>query len=162
MGLDINMHIIDKDGNFIAEDIFDGRNSEWFHNLMGDSSGWDDEYEELIMNYYFPDNIPDKVKEEMEWSFSPRSIIVEDYLDWYAKYKPFLHAGWVHKHDAWKIKNKGYIPEEVQHYLYEEDIIEDMEFIEYENKYDCNIWLSTYILENKIPRDAIIIYHFNN
>lgn len=161
MGLDIRMHIIDTNGELIAEDIFDGRNSEWFNNLMGDGSGWDDEYEELPMNYYFPDNIPEKVKKEMEWNFSQRAIVVKDYLEWYAKYKPFLHAGWVHKYDAWLIRNKGYTPSEVQHYLYAEDRIEDMEFISYEDKYDCNIWLSTYLLNNKIPNDAIIIYHFN-
>lgn len=161
MGLDIRMHIINTDGELIAEDIFDGRSSEWFNNLMGDGSGWDDEYEELHMKYYFPDNIPEKIKEEIEYSFSQRAIEVKDYLYWYEEYRPDLHAGWVHKYDAWRIKNKGYVPSEIQHYLYEEDRIEDMEFIEYKDKYDCNIWLYDYLVYNRIPTDAIIIYHFN-
>ena len=41
---------------------------------------------------------------------------------------------WVHKKDAWLYKNKEIYPEEYQNRLYTDDILEDMEFIEFTDK----------------------------
>ena len=61
MGIDIHMAIV-KNGEYIAKNIFDGRNSEWFANLRGE--GWDDTYDHLPAKYYIVDETPEEYKKK--------------------------------------------------------------------------------------------------
>lgn len=163
MGVDIHMSIV-KDKKYLAKEIYDGRNSDWFANLQ--KEGWDDEYDYLPAIYGFPEDMPEEAKsiekllqEGCYYGFY--HIKVEDYVDWFKKYKPYIDAGWVSTYDQWRIENKGYIPEELSHYLSNKDNIADMHFIEVEKKYDNSKWLFDYLVDNKIPNTAYIIYFFD-
>ena len=48
MGTDIFMYLV-KDNKIVKNDIYKGRDSEWFQHLQGD--GWDDIYDELPRHY---------------------------------------------------------------------------------------------------------------
>ena len=82
--------------------------------------------------------------------FDFRAIKVNDYINWFRKYRPDKDAGWVSTYDKWRIENKGYIPEDIDHYLDPEANPADMHFIEIEKKYDCAKWLYDYIIDNNI------------
>ena len=96
-----------------------------------------------------------------KYYFDHRSVKVHDFLDWFTTYHPEIEAGWVTTYDRWRIFNKGYIPENPQHYLHEDDVMEDMHFVEYENPYDCSKWLYNYLIDNKVPDEADITYWFD-
>lgn len=159
MGKDIHMHIV-MDKKILEKEIFDGRSSEWFSNLSGD--GWDNEYDHLPVDYHWndaPEELLEEYREDCYFDF--RSIKVEWFKDWFKKYRPDRQAGWVTTYEKWRIEKKGYVPEDVKHYLDEDDDIRDMHFIEFENPYDCSAWLYNYLDDNKIPDDAIILYCFD-
>ena len=44
MGVDITMHIVRGKNEIIYENIFDGRNSEWFDNISGRGTDIYDEF----------------------------------------------------------------------------------------------------------------------
>ena len=164
MGMDITLSIV-KNKQYLAKNIFSGRNREWFDNLR--ERGNDYEYDYLPVLHYncFPEeDIPldlniDKFKNDGYFDF--RAIKVNNYIDWFIKYKPDRDAGWVNTYDKWRIETKGYIPENIDHYLYPETNLADMHFIEIEKKYDCARWLYNYIIDNHISFDAYIIYYFD-
>ena len=161
MGIDIHMSIV-KNKEYIAEDIFDGRNSEWFGNLQ--KEGWENEYDELPARCGYSDQSPADyilkyTTERYYYGFF--FINVKDFKDWFIKYRPDKDACWVTTYDKWRIENKGYIPENPQHYLSCEDNINDMHFVEIENIYDCSKWLYNYLIDNHISDDADIIYCFD-
>lgn len=162
MGVDIHMDIL-HNGEVIKKDIFDGRNSEWFNNLQPDR-GWDDEYGLLNICYGYPDETPEdyiKRYEDKRTYFGRHYIKVQDFVEWFWTYRPDKKAGWVTTYDKWRIENKGYIPEDLPTCLYKDDIIEDMHFITYENRWDCSKWLVEYLMGNEIPVDAYIVYCFD-
>ena len=162
MGKDIHLNIISAEGEVLKQNIFDGRNSEWFNNMSGD--GWDTEYEHLNICYDFPDNTPEdfaKRYEDKRTYFDRRFVNVNDFCTWFEKYRPDLDAGWVSTYDKWRIEKKGYIPNEPIHYLETADNINDMHFVEFENKYDCSRWLYNYLKDNHIPASANIVYCFD-
>jgi len=163
MGIDIHMAIV-KDKKYIAEDIFDGRNSEWFANLRGES--WNEVYDHLPIKYGVKDQAPKSYIEKYspDWCFDFRTIKVEDYIVWFRRYNPHLIAGWVSTYNEWRINKQGYCPGEDD--LYQELPKDanpiDMHFIEVEKPYDCSKWLFDYIVNNKkISSDAYIIYCFD-
>ena len=155
------MYIV-KNKKTLAEDIFDGRNSEWFNNLQKD--GWDDTYNKLPSKYGFseqcPDNITKNYKDEFGF-YGFHYINVGDFREWFIKYRPDIDAGWVSTYDKWRIENKEYVPEDLQHYLDKDDNINDMHFVTVQNKYDCSKWLYEYLNEYNIPNDADIWYCFD-
>ena len=161
MGRDIHLSILSTEGEVLKYDIFDGRNSNWFDNMSG--KGWDIEYNHLNICYGFPESTPeDFVKHYEDRSyFDRRYINVNNFCNWFEKYRPDLDAGWVSTYDKWRIEKKGYIPEEPIHYLETTDNINDMHFVEFENKYDCSKWLYNYLKDNNIPKDANIVYCFD-
>lgn len=160
MGVDIHMYI-QHNGKFIYEDIFNGRNSEWFANMQGE--GWDDVYDELPISYGFPEDIPQEyIDHYKDWTYGHCYIKVEDFLDWFKKYRPDIDAGWFSTYDKWRIEKKGYIPDECPHYLSENDNPADMHFIEVVNKYDCSAWLNNFLLDNQVAKDALIVYCFDH
>lgn len=153
-----------KGNKFIKEDIFSGRNSEWFSNLQG--NGWDDEYDHFPSSWGIPEDAPEKIKEYFNKAddygyYDFRYIKAGAFCEWFNKYRPDLKAAWVSTYDKWRIEKKNYIPENPQHYLEPKDLIDDMHFIEYQDKYDCSLWLYNYLLDNEIYADSVIVYYFD-
>ena len=162
MGVDIHMYIV-KDKEIIADNIFDGRNSEWFNNLM--QRGNDDEYDYLPVKWNIspmaPDILETEYKEE-DGYYGFRYMKVEDFMKWFDKYRPDKDAGWVTAYDKWAYKNKHYYVEPLHYFPSSEEINpNDLHFIEVINYYDCSRWLYKYIKENNIPMDADITYWFD-
>ena len=63
MGVDIHMFVI-KDNEILKDDMFDGRNSEWFNNLSGTSIS-DPTYHELCRHSGWKNiNCPDEIYKE--------------------------------------------------------------------------------------------------
>ena len=167
MGMDIHIHVI-RGTEVVREDIFDGRNSEWFNNLMG--RGDDDEYDYLPVSYGLPDVKPEVVdgytlsemKENKDGYFGFRYISVKDFKKWFDAYRPDKKAGWVTTYEKWQWEKQGVEPRDPRRYLDKDDIIEDMHFIEFDKTYDCSKWLYEYIIKNSIIWDnSYIIYWFD-
>ena len=162
MGMDITLSIF-RNKECIAKDIFDGRNTAWFNNMM--QRGDDEVYDSLPLGYGISDEVPEdwvKHYEDPGSYFGHCYINVKDFKDWFLDKRPDEDAGWVTRYEAWRYKTKGEYPPCLKHYLTEEDIIEDVRFIEVTDKYDCSAWLYDYLIDNDIPDDAIIQYVFDN
>ena len=161
MGVDIHMYIV-KNKEYIAKDIFDGRNTTWFNNMQG--RGNDEVYDFLPLGYGISDEAPEdwtKHYEDRQSYFGHHYINVGKFKDWFLKYCPNEDAGWVTRYEAWAYKYKGIMPEYLQKKLDKDDVIADMEFITVTNQYDCSAWLCKYLIDNNIPNDAIIQYCFD-
>lgn len=153
-----------KDNKFIKENIFIGRNSEWFSNLQG--KGGKDEYDYFPSNWGIPKKAPKEIREDFDKAndygyYDFHYIVAGAFCEWFNKYRPDLEAGWVSTYDKWRMEKKGYTPENPQHCLEPEDRIDDMHFVEYQDKYDCSLWLYNYLIDNEIYADAVIVYYFN-
>ena len=158
IGVDIHTFIV-KDKKIIAENLYEGRNSDWFNNLQ---QGEDIEYDHF--QWYKQFGFSPQAPDELEKKYSKENgyygffyISVKDFKDWFDKYKPFLKAGWASKWDAWAIENKGYIPEYLSHYKSEE---EDT-FIEYVDEYEPSSHIYDYLVHKDIPDDADIQIFFD-
>ena len=165
MGMDIHMSIV-KDGKVIAKDIFDGRNSTWFNNMM--DSGNDIEYNYIPTTNGISPQAPKEIEEEYSenYMFGRFYISVEEFKDWFDTYKPALDAGWISVYDKWVWDNKGIKPrtivnDEVMRNIPEDELACNWCFVEYEKEYDCSAWLYEYLMENRIPNDADITYCFD-
>lgn len=169
MGVDIHMKLIDKYGNIVIEDLYDGRNPEWFDNLM--NRGYGEEYDELPRISGIPEVVDDKTreiynKENHGCYYGFYHMKMTDFVDWFNKYRPDMSAGWVRAYDAWAYEHKGVIPD-LYRYLDNEDIIEEMRFIEVVNPYDPNRLVMDRLVEysNNNPwvdlNGALIVYYFN-
>lgn len=158
MGVDIHLYIC-KDKSYIAENIFEGRNSEWFDNLQQNG---DTEYDHLPVNYGISDEAPADYSKFEEYCYGFYFIKVKDFKDWFLKYRPDMDAGWVTKYDAWAYETKYIQPDYLQKKLFKEDVLEDMKFIEVVNRHDCSRWLYDYLCAHNIPDDAIIQYCFDH
>lgn len=161
MGMDIHLYIA-RNKEYIAKDIFDGRNSEWFNNMMGD--GNDEVYDSLPVKWGVSDEAPDAFSEEFsdDWCFGFRYLNVKEFKDWFIEKRPDEDAGWVTRYEAWAYKHKGIEPEYLRKELTKDDVIEDMKFITITSKYDCSAWLYCYLIDNDIPDDATIQYCFDH
>ena len=161
MGRDIYMHIVES-GCVLKRDIFDGRCSAWFDNLT--DYGWDSCYDHLPVKYDLSPESPEELKKEYSEEngyYDFRYIKVSDFLNWFEKYRPDIEAGWVTTYEKWLIEKKGYVPEDVKHYLDKDDDIRDMHFVEFKKPYDCSKWLYYYLKDNEIPLQADITYCFD-
>ena len=143
MGMDIHMYLV-HEGKILKNDMFNGRNSDWFRDLIGD--GWHDEYDHLpIKSYNVSDQAPEELKKEAneEGFFDHRTVTVGAYANWFWKYRPDKHASWVTTYDKWRFENKNWHPNEdnEKHQLDPEDRIEDWHFIEWDDEYDLGRWL---------------------
>lgn len=158
MGTDIFMYLV-KDNQIVKDDIYKGRDSEWFQNLRGD--GWDDIYDELPRHYgvspQAPSNLAEKANET--YHFDRMYMSVKDFKDWFDQYKPPLRAGWVTTYDKWNYERRGAIPDE-KRFLDKEDNINDYHFIEYTDEFDKSLWLYNYLIDNNIEDDVDITYWF--
>ena len=113
MGVDIHMFIC-KNKEYIAEKIFDGRNSEWFNNMMGD--GNDEIYDSLPIKWGVSDETPDAFSKEFtdDWCFGFRYLNVKEFKNWFVEKRPDRDAGWVTKYEAWAYENKHVLPDYLQ------------------------------------------------
>lgn len=163
MGTDIHMNII-RNGKYIKENIFDGRNYEWFDNLEG--RGWEEEYDHLFTDYDIPDEVPDEIKDHYNSNdyYGFHYITVLEFKKWFETYRPDIKAGWVSTYDKWKWEHKHIAPKDPKRYLDEDDDLRDLHFIEYFDEYECSKWLYNYLVDNKkeIEDTDIIIYYFDN
>lgn len=161
MGMDCHMFIC-KNKEYIAKDIFTGRNREWFDNIMG--GGNDELYDSLPIKWGISDEAPDTFSEEFsdDWCFGYRSLNVKEFMDWFITKRPDIDAGWVTRYEKWLYDHKGIEPAYLKKRLDKDDIIQDMKFISVTRDYDCSRWLYCYLAENNIPDDATIQYAFDN
>ena len=158
MGTNIFMYLV-KDNKIVKNDIFNGRDSEWFQNLQG--NGWDDIYDELPRHYGVSPQAPSSLatKANEVYHFDKLYMSVKDFKDWFNQYKPQLRAGWVTTYDKWNYETRGTIPDE-KRFLDKEDNINDYHFIEYTDEFDQSLWLYNYLIDNNIEDDVDITYWF--
>ena len=110
MGVDIHLYIC-KDEKYIAEDIFDGRNSEWFQNMQ--KCGNDEVYDSLPLEHGISNQAP------AEWNeyankfgyYGFYYIKVGEFCDWFIAHRPDEDAGWVTRYEAWAYRYKEIEPE---------------------------------------------------
>lgn len=169
MGVDIHMKLIDRYGTVLIDNLYDGRNREWFDNLMNRGSG--EEYDELPRISGIPEVVDDETyeiynKENHDYYYGFYHIKTTDFIDWFNKYRPDMSAGWVKTYDKWAYEHKGIVPDEVYRYLSKDDIIEEMHFIEIVNPYDPNRSVLDRLFEydKSCPidlKDTMIVYYFD-
>ena len=171
MGMAATLRVC-KDGNFIDNlkegewSIFDGRNREWFDNLMGNGNSSEYEWGRFPAHVGVEDdNIPQEWKDEYSKEmcyFGWHYITVKDFSNWFYKYSPHICGGWISKYDEFMLKYKSIEPEE---YYTCPDCISNFDgcvFATWENQYDCSKWLFEWLEDNKMPNDAVIVYRFDN
>ena len=159
MGMDIMLNIV-QDGEQIKENLFDGRNYNWFEKLQ--SNGCDEIDEFLPVHRGLPSQVPQDYK-EMEES-DERYIEfyymnVKEFKIWFAQYRPDLDAGWITTYEKWLYETKNIIPE-LSHYLPTDAVIEDWHFIEVEDEYNNFLWLYNILTDENISDNADIVYYF--
>ena len=141
MGIDIHMSLVKKSTGFVIFDnLYDGRNSEWFNNLIG--RGYDEVYSKLSWNVGCPDCITEgegyeawcKPAEYGGYGF--QWIPAKEYIDWYEKYRPYLDAGYLTEWENWAYEHNRYDPfkHEIRHYLADGDRKENYIFREFIDK----------------------------
>ena len=161
MGMDIHTYICDEDGVVQHKDIWEGRNSDFFANLSG--KGYDRAYDKLPVEYGLSKNLEAELSEdEKKYCFDFRHIQVGKFIEWFEKYRPDVTAGWCTKFEAWLYKTKGIAPEELSERLYEDDIVEDREFIVVEKVYDCARDLYDFFKDYEINPNYYLNYFFDN
>ena len=161
MGVDIHMSIISKDGESRCENIFDGRDTEWFDNISGNYCS--EFYQNFPLRNGLPDTIPEIIKKDQESGdfYNFFHVNVGEFLEWFLATRPDVDAGWVCTYDKWLYEKKNIIPE-LAHWLDEEDNPYDFHFIEIENPWDTTRWLYEFITERKdITSDDYIVYYFD-
>lgn len=161
MGMDIMLNII-QDGEQIKENLFDGRNYDWFDKLQG--NGYDAIDDLLPVHRGLPIQAPQNYK-EMEESDESKSYIkfyymnVKDFRDWFIKYRPDMDAGWVTTYEEWLYEVKNIVPE-LAHYLPIDAVIEDWHFINIQDEYNNFLWLYNTLKDENISDNADIVYYF--
>lgn len=166
--MDIHLHVI-RGEEVIKENIFTGRSAAWFDNLR--KRGCQEEYDALPTSYGIPEVAPALIKAAWAYKsdqnyFDFQYLLVREFLSWFRKYRPDRDAGWVTTYDKWRIENKGYIPEDPIRYLSKEVLEEngqDLNFVTFENPYDCSKWLYDYLMSyTEIEYNDIIVFYFDN
>lgn len=164
MGVDIHLHIIDTNGNMIAENIFEGQNSEWFRQLQNKDYKID-----FPCCPGIPEIIPEEIKKDYENMdyYGYNYIPINEYIEWFEENRPDKDAGWVTTYEKYLYENKKIIPNIDKKCLYSEDIVADYHFVEVVDEYNNFYWLYRKIFE-LCPiytiselRDFIIIYYFD-
>lgn len=159
MGMDIYINVVDKDGNYIKKDLYDGRDSEWFYNII----------EELGEYYYVPwtygtdlDYIPTEIKEMFDDGFRVKSVKVADLLNWYDKYRPDIDAGYIRRYDKWRWETKAIPPDQICHFR-DPDMDKDWVWIEnVPTRHEPIKEIIDQIDNNQVnPNDYVIIYFLN-
>ena len=161
MAVDIHLSIISKDGEYRCNEIYDGRDHEWFDNLTVNYGN------EFYQNFPRRHGIPlvapeDLKKQESEGDcYGFYHVNVGEFLEWFVEVRPDIDAGWVSTYDKWLYERKGIVPQ-LNCFLGEEDNPYDFHFIEVENPWDSSKWLYEFIQEREdITVDDFIVYCFD-
>lgn len=180
MGVDIRIAIMNKKTNEILlkdGDIYDGRNSEWFHNISK-AGDYDEIYCGFPVNRLMSfENIDKegKIKEwlteqyhedwEFDWldNYNYCLVSAEDFCDWYDTTLPFKKSGWARKYDWFLYDKTGKVPEFVIKYLDPTivDFVEDWEFRTYYEVDPSQNLLKILVDYRDILEDLSILYCFN-
>lgn len=166
MGVDIYMFIV-KNKTIIKNNIYTGRNSEWFDNISDRIHtniyndfptiyGWSPATPEILKTRY----------SRKKGYYDFYHFKVKYFIEWFERFKPDTDAGWVTTYEKWLYETKGIIPNYLHHQL--SDVSDevwfcekDWQFIEVKNNYDCSRWLYDYLIDNKIDPNADVTYCFN-
>lgn len=165
MGMDIHMRLIKKSTGFVIfDDLYDGRNSEWFNNLIG--SGYGEVYDKLFWEKGLPDCITEGTDFEAyhnsrDWgAFGFQWIPAQDYVEWYEVYRPQVDAGYVTEWENWAYENGRYNPFEsgIAHYIGDSANKDHYIFREFVNNYcpDTRVYDKITSLVNEDINDCII------
>ena len=181
MGRDIHMFVVNKDSHkIIIDDLYDGRNSNWFDNISCRDKGDDEAYDHLYVNYDLPEHFVEAnnkeyiVKNEDGTNYTGyfdfTYITVEKFLKWFYKYRPDVFAGWVTRYEAWNWEKRHILPNEFgDHYikrtLDKDDVLQDYVFMEFEDDWDPsrNIakMLEEAVSNNRITGDDLLVWYFD-
>jgi len=167
MGVDIHMMLV-RNGKVVVDNVFEGRNREWFDNIT--ERGYGDEYETFPCRYGWADELEEVYNEYKEWAYDFRTLSVVDFNEWFEKNRPDIDAGWVTKREAWLYVNKGIVPEYLAHtksscvanntctIADESEYMcpDDAEFITVVDEYDCSAWLYRWCVKNAEAGDQLI------
>ena len=162
MGMDIWVNVVNKNGEYVKKDLFDGRNRTWFCKIN------DEEDEYAYVNWIYEYDlgfVPTDVKEifnseEYTGYFGFKAVKVADLLNWYDRYRPDVDAGWIRKYEKWQWENKGIAPEGIYHYYDNEMNLNDWVWVENLPKEDeCIKVVIDQIDNNQVnPNDYVIFY----
>lgn len=160
------MFLKDNKGNILEDNLYDGRNSEWFNNLQGHGGNDDYDYLPKVWGKCVPDAVKfDEEALSKDYYYGFNYVNAWDFIEWFEKYRPDLDAGWVTTYEKWRIEKKHYIPDEVYHYLPNDANKNDYHFIEFQNKFDCSLYLYNYLIDNYKTiyyfKDLWICYYFD-
>ena len=171
MGVDLHMHIIDREGNFLAKDLFEGdRDYDWFDALQGSEAV--DSFKRLPFSSGIPEELKDKIfssEEEEKSYYGFGYITIKDFYNWFWKNRPDHNAYWTTKRQAWLYQTKKIVPN-LQLYslvgVLEEYgcPIEDMVFIDVIDEEDNYKKLIKIIEEDPIfskMNDSYLVYYFD-
>ena len=171
MGVDLHMHIIDRKGNFLAKDLFEGdRDYDWFDALQGSETV--DSFKRLPFLDGIPKELKNKIflsKEEKRSYYGFKYITIKDFYNWFWRNRPDHNAYWTTKRQAWLYQTKKIVPS-LQLYslggVLEEYScpIEDMVFIDVIDEEDNYKKLIKIIEEDSIfskMNDSYLVYYFD-
>lgn len=160
MGVYMYCDIITKGGHYVARDIVDWKDTEWFNDMQ--QFGFCREYELLPVEYGIPEKCPAEMQKrysEMGW-YGFSYMTVGDFIKWFEQYKPYRKAGYVDKYIAWLYEEKDICPkdDEVDRYIDCESTRQI--WIEYNDIDEKSVWLRKEIAEIGCSDDCIICYCF--
>ena len=171
MGVDLHMHIIDRKGNFLAKNLFEGeRDYDWFDALQGSEAV--DSFKRLPFSNGIPEELKDKIfssEEEEKSYYGFGYITIKDFYNWFWRNRPDHNAYWTTKRQAWLYQTKKIVPSLQLYYLggaLEESgcPIEDMVFIDVIDEEDNYKKLIKIIEEDPIfskMNDSYLVYYFD-
>lgn len=159
MGTDIMLNIV-QDGEQIKENLFDGRNYDWFDKLQG--NGYNEIDNLLPVHRGLPSQVPQcykEMEESDECYIEFYYMNVKEFKIWFTQYRPDLDAGWITTYEKWLYETKNIIPE-LAHHLPTDVVTEDWHFIEVEDEYNNFLWLYNILMDENISDNADIVYYF--
>lgn len=163
MGVDIHMYIVAKNGKMKFDNIFEGRNREWFDALQNQSC--DVVYDSCPIHRGLPECVPSKITDAQNHDiyYGFHYMNVSEFKTWFAEKRPDIDAGWCNTYDKWLYETKKIQPEVLYRELSEDANPNDWHFIEVWNPYDCNCWLFNYLEDyaSYITDSDNIVYYFD-
>ena len=161
MGMDIHMKIV-KDKKVILDNVFEGRNREWFDDLMHQEY---EIYSFLPMKYGWDNEIvpQELIDQYNDWCFNFQMVKVGDFKSWYREKSPDYEAGFVPRYDAWQYEARKIYPPEIYKYWHKDEMTaEGWVWGIFENKYSCDRQVFNNIIDNHISDNAWIVFCFDN
>jgi hypothetical protein len=162
MGVDIHMDLINKNGKAIEEDLYNGRNYEWFDQLEGNDAS--DIYEDFPRCIGLPKNPSESLKKAYETKgyYGFNYFYAKEFIKWFERVNPHIDAGWVTTYEKWLYSTKGVVPDISKKQLNPDDNVGDWKFLVIENFYN-NFYKLYAKLEGRKDLDELIVtYYFDH